>query len=116
MYRYVDWAHDQWAAGKNIQFGCHGAHGRTGTFAALLFLRSGVAKTGMEAIDMVRDFHCEEAIETVSQENAIYAYAKKLYGDEAGIEKACSRKKTYTPTPNPLTQTATPATVPAAAV
>lgn len=76
---YAKWAHEQWSQGKSIQFGCFGAHGRTGTFLALLFLLSGQAKDGKMAMDMVHQKHCKDAIESKRQEDAIVAYADALY-------------------------------------
>lgn len=78
VMRYLDWAYDQWSNGKNIQFGCFGAHGRTGTFAALLYLKAGLAKDGEDAMRIIRAEHCVDAIESKAQENFILQYAKEM--------------------------------------
>lgn len=51
---------------------CIGSHGRTGTFLASVLATCGIG--GEEAIQLVRDIHCAEAIETKEQE----AYVKML--------------------------------------
>ena len=60
--------------GKKLDIGCMGGHGRTGTFVALLAVELLGAKAA-EAIGMVRDNHCKEAIETYSQRAFIYGFA-----------------------------------------
>jgi len=67
----VTWLVAQIQAGKIIDIGCMGSHGRTGTLLALLILEieGGTAK---EAIDKVRSRHCVECIETYRQECFIF--------------------------------------------
>ena len=75
----ADWTLDQWKAGKNIQFGCFGAHGRTGTFLALLLLRAGFADSAYDAVEQVRtNFICDKAVETPKQVEYLLAEAKRL--------------------------------------
>ena len=80
MYAYVDWVYDQWKSGKNVQFGCFGSHGRTGTFLALMYIRAGMETTGKAAIDRVHKEHCVDAVESTAQTAAIEKYAEKLHG------------------------------------
>ena len=76
---YAKWAHAEWKAGKNIQFGCFGAHGRTGTFLGLLLILADMARTGEEAKLMVRTLHCKDAIESISQEKALVEFADEVW-------------------------------------
>ena len=59
-----------------IEIGCVGAHGRTGTFMALVLVESGY--TADEAIKIVRKDYCKHAIETVKQEEMIKEYERNL--------------------------------------
>ena len=66
----------QLKAGKIVDIGCAGAHGRTGTFLAMLIIDA----EGLEpedAINAVRKRHCTRAIESGSQVRAIFRYAGK---------------------------------------
>ena len=73
--RYVTLLHDTinlLNAGYEIEVGCIGAHGRTGTFiAGLIALTEGL--DAVSSIKATRDRLCTHAIETKSQENMIYA-------------------------------------------
>ena len=80
--KYAVWAHEQWKSGKSIQFGCYGAHGRTGTFLGALFVLAGLAKTGQEAQDLVHKHHCKDAIETAVQRDWLKAFADARWGDK----------------------------------
>lgn len=73
IVRYAQWAAAEWKSGKNLQFGCFGGHGRTGTFLALLMVEAGVAD-GDTAIEWVRKNYCDAAIETKGQEDFIKNY------------------------------------------
>lgn len=65
--------------GETIEIGCLGAHGRTGSFLALLVLLDTECEYGYKrAISYVRDNHCKEAIETKSQETYIRRFAGML--------------------------------------
>jgi len=46
---YVKWVVEQLRDNKRIQIGCIGAHGRTGTFLALLLLEADIVETAFEA-------------------------------------------------------------------
>jgi hypothetical protein len=74
--RYATWAHEQWKAGRNIQFGCYGAHGRTGTFLGMLLHKAGMI--GADIISDTRALSCEGTIESGAQK----AYLLKLNGQE----------------------------------
>ena len=66
-------------AGKIVEIGCIGGHGRTGTILACMavhHLRIGFE----EAIDFVRNTYCDHAIETTAQEIFIHYYEKALNG------------------------------------
>lgn len=63
--------------GKSIDIGCHGGHGRTGTFVACLLTQL-TNMSAKEIITYVRTQYCKEAIEGYVQEDAIY----KLKGEE----------------------------------
>lgn len=68
-----NWVKEQIEMGKRIDIGCFGAHGRTGTFLALLV--ADYEKCGAEeAIRRVRQRHCDRAIESIAQENYIYMW------------------------------------------
>ena len=68
------WSHI--SAGKTVETGCIGAHGRTGTFLAMLLMRF-EHLTAIAAIETVRKRHCKEAIESRKQVEAIFAYGRK---------------------------------------
>lgn len=69
----AQWILDNLAAGKRVETGCMGGHGRTGTMLALLLVLQGV-KPGT-AIERVRTTYCDEAIEGNKQIDLIvYAY------------------------------------------
>lgn len=84
--KYIVWAFEQWRQGKNIQFGCFGAHGRTGTFLAALLILSGAAKNGLDAEELVHKLHCEDAIETQDQISWVDNYGVAIYGESARIK------------------------------
>jgi len=68
------WEHMQ--AGEKVEVGCYGAHGRTGTFLAMML----EAMEGLDpeaAIKAVWDRHCDEAIESEEQVDAIFQFAGK---------------------------------------
>lgn len=72
----VDYLQEKVEAGTLIDIGCHGGHGRTGTLLGCLIARL----TDMEpeaVIKYVREKYCKEAIESKSQEAAIYEIVGK---------------------------------------
>lgn len=73
------WVAKEWKAGKNIQFGCFGAHGRTGTFLAMILMINGMADSATDAVTQVRTkFICDDAVETNGQINYLLAMAKDM--------------------------------------
>lgn len=63
-------------AGKQIDIGCHGGHGRTGTLLACLLVKF-ENLTPEQAIKEVRTRYCKEAIESKSQEKTIQEYYER---------------------------------------
>jgi protein-tyrosine phosphatase len=72
---YVEWAVKYIAEGNWLQVGCIGAHGRTGTFIALMLLHSELAATAFDAIKQTRELYCDKAVESLDQIKYIYEYA-----------------------------------------
>lgn len=68
-------------AGKVVDMGCAGAHGRTGTFLAMLLIDA-ENLTPEVAISEVRRRHCDKAIESASQVRAIFGYAGQFATSE----------------------------------
>jgi protein-tyrosine phosphatase len=68
--------------GDRVEVGCLGAHGRTGTFLALLTIMDSLDTSGAygakRAVQYVRDNHCYEAIETKGQETWLRRMSGKL--------------------------------------
>lgn len=52
-------------SGKQVEVGCLGGHGRTGTAVACLAIISGLPPD--QAVDWVRDVYCARAVETAEQ-------------------------------------------------
>ncbi len=73
VIRLVEWAAEKIKAGKKVDLGCFGGHGRTGTFLALLFIEM-EGMTAVEAMKAVWSRHCESAIETYAQKKFIYEF------------------------------------------
>lgn len=71
-------------AGKKVEVGCMGGHGRTGTFVALLRVLHG--DRWDTAIDLVRDEYCDQAIETRPQEVMVKALWELLHPEEVKSE------------------------------
>jgi hypothetical protein len=61
----IKWMAEQLEAGKKIQVGCIGGHGRTGLVLAALVAYTKVAPKN--AIQYVRKHHCKKAVESASQ-------------------------------------------------
>lgn len=83
-YDYMDQAVDliirMSSKGQNVEIGCIGGHGRTGTLMALVVMRSGLdlegssSEVAKRAIDYVRENYCSHAIESLTQEWYIEAF------------------------------------------
>lgn len=69
LLRVARTALDAARAGQVVEIGCMGAHGRTGTFVAVLeLLAMADHSQWKQAIALVRTQHCHKAIETDEQE------------------------------------------------
>jgi protein-tyrosine phosphatase len=62
--------------GGKVACCCFGGHGRTGTALASLLVEEGVDPG--DAVDIVRDLHCEDAIESKTQMNYVYWLADHM--------------------------------------
>lgn len=76
MLRHLELAR----AGRDVEFGCMGGHGRTGTMLAILATECGVEPA--EAVKWVRDNYCEHAVEGGDQEWYVLAFAARRRGEE----------------------------------
>jgi hypothetical protein len=61
--------HDRARSGEQVELGCLGGHGRTGTALAYLAVLSGLPAA--DAVAWVRANYCSEAIETPDQETFV---------------------------------------------
>ena len=59
--------------GDNVEIGCVGGHGRTGTLAAAVCVGLGAAAD--DALIHLWDDYCDKAVETVPQEELVVSYA-----------------------------------------
>lgn len=64
----IKYAYDLATAGRIVEVGCMGGHGRTGTILACMAILSKPEMTPEDAVLWVRKVHCNEAIETNQQE------------------------------------------------
>lgn len=69
----VEYILRQLKAGKVVDTGCAGAHGRTGTLLAMLLIDA-EKLTPEQAITSVRQRHCHKAIESAAQVQAIFGF------------------------------------------
>lgn len=69
-------------AGKRVEIGCIGGHGRTGTFLAILDLLTMETPDAETAMARVWSLYCKHAIESEEQEWYISAWAADLRGEE----------------------------------
>lgn len=90
--------------GKRVEIGCLGAHGRTGTFVALLELLTMTTPNAKVAIAKVRREHCSKAVESDVQEWYVAAVAAHLTGNPAPSKPV---RKTYAPIKATPTKTKT---------
>ena len=87
----AQYALEQIQAGKNVDFGCFGGHGRTGTALATILILQGVT-VGL-AMKNIRDQYCEEAIESQSQVDWLAKLSDDLWGydpDQATEEESAA--------------------------
>ena len=66
---------------------CHGGHGRTGTALAALLIVSSLDMTAKEAIEFVRSRHCDNAIESVKQEDYLEEIVRQRDQDKKTGQK-----------------------------
>ena len=76
----IVWCVTRMMEGENLEIGCYGSHGRTGTLLAGVLVYLGA--TAEEAIKEVRTKHCDRAIETKGQEELIAKYEESLRKEE----------------------------------
>ena len=74
----LGWARKEIDAGKVLEVGCYGGHGRTGTFAAALAVAYG--REAKAAISAVRKEYCKKAIENEKQEKMIMELEERMKG------------------------------------
>ena len=74
---------------KRILVYCQGGHGRTGTVIASMMAAAGCNN----CVDMVRKYHCEEAVETESQLYYIQELEKEWEKREEAEKKAKKKAK-----------------------
>jgi hypothetical protein len=60
-------------AGQQVELGCLGAHGRTGTALACAVVLAGIAPD--DAVGWIRSNYCEEAVETREQAEFVRTFA-----------------------------------------
>jgi hypothetical protein len=80
------WLMEQLDAGKRIEFGCYGGHGRTGTAIGTLMVLQG-CQPGPVA-KRLRDHYCASAIESESQMQFLVAMAELMELGEPTEEEA----------------------------
>ena len=76
----IRWMLDQLAAGKHLETGCMGGHGRTGTMLACILVAQGVPPG--TALVRVRKDHCSKAVENEKQGQFVAAFYKLYHGNE----------------------------------
>jgi len=69
LYKVAVWTAEQIELGANVEVGCYGGHGRTGTLVAAIDMLSG--KSAKDAIADVRRLYCSKSIETIRQEHLL---------------------------------------------
>jgi protein-tyrosine phosphatase len=86
-------------AGQVVEVGCLGAHGRTGTFAAVVYLLSMASPDASTAIAAVRMGHCSKAIENGLQEWFVAHVARILRGEPRKPYRAAKKaaRKVHAP-------------------
>lgn len=64
--------HDRARHGQNVEIGCIGGHGRTGTAVACLAVLAG--QENAESVGWVRASYCPQAVETTAQEAFVRSF------------------------------------------
>lgn len=84
-----------------IEIGCIGGHGRTGTLAAAVLVKSGMNAT--DAIAYVKKEYCTKAIETAVQRKVLYEYEIHCRGRADAVwQRYAGDEKRY---PSPASHT-----------
>jgi len=79
--KQIEDAYNRAVAGQDVDLGCIGAHGRTGTMLAIMYVIStNGSADGPTACQWVWDNYCKHAIETKTQEWFVSYAAGVLYG------------------------------------
>ena len=78
-------------AGLDVEFGCIGGHGRTGTALAVAAVILGMEPES--AIDHIRDAYCKDAIESRAQEWYVHWVYAMLNGKEAPERPPVAKSK-----------------------
>ncbi len=73
---------DKSNAGKVVEVGCMGGHGRTGTILACIAILSDDGMSPSQAVAWVRSVHCKKAVESDSQEWFVAWFAAWHRGTE----------------------------------
>lgn len=82
--------------GTDVLVACHGGHGRSGLFCSIVaYILSGGSAAWASPVDNLRKIHCDEAVETIDQEQFVY--------DVLGLNIKITR--TFTKTAFPATST-----------
>lgn len=63
---------------KTVETGCAGAHGRTGTLLAAMFI-SIEGLNALDAVNVVREVYCDHAVETEEQIKLLHEYNGEEY-------------------------------------
>lgn len=83
---------EQARQGKRVEIGCIGAHGRTGTFLAILQVLAGMTDY-RQAISATRRIHCALAIETDDQEWYVGLVANHVHGSPLPLRQVAKPAK-----------------------
>lgn len=80
--------------GTDVLVACHGGHGRSGLFCAIVGYLLNIASdtTWASPVEKIRKIHCQEAVETYAQEKYVYdilglrIQVKHVYGDDVWFQ------------------------------
>ena len=96
--KVLEYTLNQAAEGVDIEIGCIGGHGRTGTALAAMLIMLGEDNAD-EAMTWVWDEYCEHAIESQKQEDWLWAVAKLCHPETAPeLYEQRKTKKVVVPT------------------
>lgn len=96
--RICKWVDD----GHKVIVACTGGHGRTGTVLAACALHWNIGSVMEDPVDWIRSVYCEEAVESIKQENVLYRIAglplkeeKKVYSGNMYSGNVYLNNQTY---------------------